>query len=438
MLTLIKNQFTGSKIDDKADGLEASIVEALLAAKKPLIVTGISLYNEAIIESAANIAYALKDQGKDAGIFLVVPEANSIGMTILADQFLEDAFENTCTDIHETAILIENDLYQRMDKASTDKFFKGFKNTIVLDYLDNATVQNATYVLPAGTFAEADGTIINNEGRAQRFYQVHIPKNDVRSSWKWLQEILSDNNPLQKKNLDEIIDNLIEVYPELQAIKLIAPSVDFREGTQKIPREPQGYSGRTAMNAHVDVSELMPAIDMDAPLSFTMEGYAGLPLAALTPFYWSPGWNSVQALNKYQVEVGGPLKGGNPGKKVFEPLENSNVEYFNTMPTTFSPKEGEWLVLPLYHIFGSDELSALSPGMAERVPQPYIAINNKDAMQAGITEGILLEVFFNGQVHRLPAKLNGGLPEGIAGLPKGLEQTAGVHYPFWTTLNKVK
>jgi len=430
----LDNQLT--EINDPDTGtLAAEIAGALLNAKKPLIVAGTSLYNEAVIQAAANLAYALKDRGKDAGLLYVVPEANSIGLALLTDQFLEDAFQKSTSQEDETVIILENDLYQRMDKTGTDIFLKKYKNVVAVDYLDNAITRNANYVLPAGTFAEADGTIINNEGRAQRFYQVHIPDNEVRSSWKWLLEI---NDAVTAKNFDAVIDSLVEAFPGLALVKSIAPGNDFREKTQKIPREPQGYSGRTAMHANVNVSEPKPPVDSDSALSYTMEGYAGIPPPALTPFYWSPGWNSVQAINKYQIEVGGPLHGGNPGKRLFELQENSNAGYFKNIPASFSPKDGEWLVLPLHHIFGSEELSAQSPAVAERVPQPYIALNDDYALTAGIAEGHIMEVIFNGNKHWLPAKLHIGLPAGTIGLPKGLIETEGLHFPFWTTLNSAE
>jgi NADH-quinone oxidoreductase subunit G len=427
----INKQLGAVKLDAKTEALAESIAAALLAAKKPLIVAGISLYNETIIQAAANLAYALKDHSKDAGLVYIVPEANSIGLATLTDQFLDTALDKVKQGEIDTAVILENDLYQRTDKEGMDVFFKQLKNTIVLDSLENATTQNATYILPAGTFAEADGTIINNEGRAQRFYQVHVPENDSKSSWKWLQEIQSNNSALQKKNWDEIIDSLVEAFPDLQPIKFIAPDANFRLGTQKIPRQPQGYSGRTSMHADKNISEQKPPEDADSALSFTMEGYTGVPPAALIPFYWSPGWNSAQAVNKYQTEVGGPLKGGNPGKRLFEPSENNTSDYFKTIPEAFSPKEGEWMVLPLYHIFGSDELSALSPAVAERIPKPYIGLNTEDALKADITEGDMLEVLLNGIAHSLPVKLQLGLPAGIAGLPK-----AGIRYPFSTTITK--
>ena len=68
------------------------------------------------------------------------------------------------------------------------------------------------------------------------------------------------------------------------------------------------------MLADVSVHEPKPPADPDTPLAFSMEGYQDQPPAPLISRYWSPGWNSVQALNKFQQEVGGPLKGGDPGK----------------------------------------------------------------------------------------------------------------------------
>ncbi len=422
--------------DEGEETLSQNIAKAMLAAKKPLIVAGISLFNQSIIESAANVASALKEQGKDVGLVYIVPEVNSVGLTMIADQFLDDAFEKATQAENDTLIILENDLYQRMDKNSTDAFFENYKNNITLDYLDNKTTQQATYILPATTFAEGNGTVINNEGRAQRFYQVYSPDNDVKSSWKWLQAMIP-NTTSSCQSFDEVIKDLVDAFPELKGIQEIAPSEHFREGTQKIPREPHRYSGRTAMHADTEVSEHQPPSDTDSALSFTMEGYAGIPPAALTPFYWSPGWNSVQAINKYQIEVGGALHGGNPGKRLFEQKENNKADYFENIPSQFSPKEGSWFLLPFYHILGSDELSAQSPAIKERVPAPYVALNDNDASKAGIEEGDIIDVLVKEVNQKLTVKLNTGLPEGTIGLPKGLTATAGIQFPFWTTFKKL-
>jgi NADH-quinone oxidoreductase subunit G len=460
----INNQFPAMESDEPTAALSDSIAAAMLAAKRPLIVAGTSLFNEAILDAAATLACALQDLGKDAGLIYIVPEANSIGLSLMSNQFLDDAFEKAGHDgviddagpdddevtapDDETVIILENDLYERTYKNSVDTFFTRFKHIIVLDYLDNGTTRKATYILAAGTFAETDGTIINNEGRAQRFYQVHVPDNEVRGSWKWLRDISGDDAAFTSVHFDGIMDHLAKAFPDLQAITSIAPAANFRSGTQKIPREPHRYSGRTAMHADVDVSERKPPEDPDSALSFTMEGYAGLPPSAIIPFYWSPGWNSVQAINKYQIEVGGPLHDGNPGKRLFESSEDSKAGFGQAqaakmpltfpIPLPFSPVEGESLVLPLYHLFGSEALSAKGPAIRERIPLPYIALNMEDAARAGIQEGQFVEVSFNDKKHRLPVRLNTGLVPGTAGLPKGLEETAGCRFPFWLKVNSAK
>jgi NADH-quinone oxidoreductase subunit G len=448
----INHNFQPVDLDEPTKTLSQSIATALLAAKKPLIVAGTSLFNEAIIDAAASLACALKDMGKEAGLVFTVPEVNSIGLSLIAHQFLDDAFdraaalkgsaagpddeEPAAAPDDDTAIILENDLYERTFKSRADTFFNRYRNVVVLDYLENATTRRATWLLPAGTFAETDGTVVNNEGRAQRFYAVHVPDNEVRGSWKWLLEMADGQQAAKTTRFDDITERLVKAFPALQAIQSLAPPATFREGTQKIPREPHRYSGRTAIHAGVDVSEPMPPQDPDSALSFTMEGYEGVPPPGLTPFYWSPGWNSVQAINKYQIEVGGPLHGGNPGKRLFESGDAVSVPV-PVIPPRFSPLPGKCLVLPLYHIFGSDELSALSPGIQERVPQPYIALNASDAEKAGLAEGSPQDILLNGITHRFPVTLRAGLPVGMAGLPKGLKATAGIAFPFWITLNGV-
>src|SRR5262249_33883410 len=136
---------------------------------------------------------------------------------------------------------------------------------------------------------------------------------------------------------------------------------------------------------------------------------------------WSPGWNSVQALNKFQSEVGGPLRGGDPGQRLIEPAQAAKATYFNEAPDAFRPRDGEWLVTPLYHIFGSEELSALSPAVTERSPQPYLALNPDDAGARRISEGEEVELVLEGAVYRLRAIFHSTLPRGVAGLPVGLQ-----------------
>lgn len=416
-----------------ASPLVVEIAKALLAAKKPLIIAGTSLYSEVLIQSAATLAYTLKKQGKDPGLVYIAPEVNSIGLSLLTDQFLEDAIDKS--NKADATIILENDLYQRKDKSSIDAFLKHQKNIISFHYLENATTHQSKYVLPVGTFAEADGTVVNNEGRAQRFYRAHQPDNDIQSSWEWIQEIMMDK--WGPASFDDIVNDMIQEFPELKPVQDVAPLEGFREGTQKIPREPHRYSGRTAMHADMNVSEPKPPEDPNSALSFTMEGFTGVPPPSITPFYWTPGWNSVQALNKYQVEVGGPLQGGNPGKRLFEPKETSDLSFSDHRPSEFFPKQDVYCGLPLYHIFGSEELSAQSPAVMERIPQAYIALNDDDAIKNNLQEGDLIEVTIKDEKRQFPLKFHKEIPIGILGLPKGLTETAGIDFPFETIIKRM-
>lgn len=438
-------QLPAIELDEDVQSLAKQIADDLMSSKKPLIVSGTSLYSEVILQSAADIAYALRDNGRDVGLVYVVPEVNSIGLELLSDQHIEEAFQEIEQDKVHTSILLENDLYHRFDKASVDNLFQK-SQSLSLAYLENETTRNSTYVLPAATFAEADGTVINNEGRAQRFYQIYKPLNNVGSSWKWLNAL----NGKYEKLLDEVVGDLIAEFPELKAVKNVAPDAEFRKGTQKIPRQPHRYSGRTSMHANVNVSEPQAPKDPESPLSFTMEGFEGKPPSAIIPFVWSPGWNSAQAINKFQAEINGPLRDGDPGIRLFDGSElpgsiqmeqtdnNTTHEYFMNPPSAFMPRDNEWVVLPLYHIFGSEELSAQGAAIASRMPKPYVAMNLDDAARLGVSDGTLIILKIQDKELELPVNITLSIPLGVIGLPFGLEATKGIEFPFLTSIKRIQ
>ena len=119
------------------------------------------------------------------------------------------------------------------------------------------------------------------------------------------------------------------------------------------------------MLANISVHEPKPPQDPDSALSFSMEGYEGRPPAPLISRYWSPGWNSVQALNKFQQEVAGPLRGGDPGKRLIEPASDGKPTCFSDIPEALE-KDYSASAFPQYTIFGSEELSSYAPGIVER------------------------------------------------------------------------
>ncbi len=419
--------------------LAQGIADDLRKARRPLVVSGTGCGSVAMLQAAANVAHALCADDYTAELILVAPEANSVGLGLIGGGDLDDALVALQAGVTDTVVILENDLYRRAEPELVEGLFAAAKYVMAVDHLENDTVARADAVFPAGTFAETDGTWVNNEGRAQRSYQVFVPDGEIRASWRWLRDLMIGSGRLDSGAwpvFDDVVRALAQAIPALAPIKEAAPPATLRLVGQKIPRETPRVTGRTSKHANIDVSEPKPPDDPDTPLSFSMEGYEGQPPAPLVNRYWSPGWNSVQALNKFQDEVGGPLRDGVPGFRLFEPDGRASTEYFAEIPQAFVPRDGGSLLLPLYHIFGSEELSVLTPGITERAPQPYLGLSPEQAAALAVGEGDEVTVSANGTEHRLPVVIMPHLPAGTAGIPVGLPDLHDLRLPVWGTIKK--
>lgn len=414
--------------------LTQRIVAALARANKPLIVSGAGCRSEAIIRAAANISRALCHVGRAASLCFTAPEANSVGMAMLADADLDSAFEKATHHGVDIAIILENDLYRRAPSEGVSAFFKSVRHSVAIDSLVNKTTEQAEIVLPAGTFAESDGTFVNNEGRVQRFFAVWPAEDGVQESWRWLAQMKPESSWRQ---LDDVITAMSQSIPALSSSVNAAPPSPFRMAGAKVPREPHRFSGRTSILANISVSEPKPPQDPDTPLSFTMEGSSEQPPSALIPFFWTPGWNSIQAVNKFQTEIAAALEGGDPGVRLIEP-SGEKGEYFGGAPAEFHRRPGEWYVIPIHHIYGSEELSNFAPAVGELAPKPYLALNQADARELNVNPGDFVEVRMGGSSSRLAAEILPDLPAGLAGIPVGLAEAPVVNLPAWAKIAKGK
>ena len=413
----------------EAGGLAREIASALGNAKRPLVVSGTSSGSEAVLEAAANVAWALAAKGLPARISLTVPECNSLGLGLLGDRALDAALEAMGTGLVETLIILENDLYRRAGAAVVDALLGSPRHVVVVDHLRTETVSRAEVVFPAATFAEASGTLVNNEGRAQRFYQVFVPEGEVQASWRWLREMMvaaGRLGPASWQRLDEVRLAMGEAVPLLRpAAAPVAPSL----GETKIPRQSHRYSGRTAIDARLTIHEPQPPADPDSPFAFSMEGYQDELPGALAPRFWAPGWNSIQALNKFQGEVGGPLRGGDPGSRLIEPVPADGVSYFQRLVPSPAAEDDGLVVIPMHHIFGSEELSMMAAAVAERAPRPYLALHPDDAGRLAVADGDEVDLALGTATLSLPVRLIPGLVRGVAGLPVGLPGLPGLDLP---------
>ncbi|KIH82796.1 NADH-quinone oxidoreductase subunit NuoG [Pseudomonas batumici] len=414
-------------LDAEALELAQRIANALLAAKRPLIIAGTSLGSKALIEAAANIAKALKLREKNGSISLIVPEANSLGLAMFGGESVDAALQAVIDGKADAIVVLENDLYTRTDKAKVDAALNAAKVLIVADHQKTATSDRAQLVLPAASFAEGDGTLVSQEGRAQRFFQVFDPKYLdasilVHEGWRWLHALRATllNQPIDWTQLDHVTAACASSTPQLARIVDAAPSAAFRIKGMKLAREPLRYSGRTAMRANISVHEPRTSQDVDTAFAFSMEGYSGsAEPRQQVPFAWSPGWNSPQAWNKFQDEVGGHIRAGDPGTRLIE-SQGDSLNWFASVPRAFNPAQGTWQAVPFFHLFGSEENSSRAAPVQERIPAAYVSLAKSEADRLGVNDGALLSLNVAGTTLRLPLRINDELGAGLVALPAGL------------------
>ena len=333
--------------------LAEKIANSLKKAKNPLIISGISCNDQQMIHAALNISATLRSTGSNVMLSMVLPECNSMGLSLMPGKSFEELFSSEKKT--DKLIIVENDLYRRAAKESVNKLFKNTRQIIVLDHLPNSTAQNADILLPAATFAESEGTLVNNEGRAQRYYKAIVNKDQVKESWRWIDELNTGmlNSNIQWNRVDDIVESLANELPVFSKLRNYEPDADFRMLNTKIPRQTIRYSGRTAMTANINVSEPRPPQDPDSPLAFSMEGQNENPPSSLVPFYWSPGWNSVQALYKITLdEPDESLKGGDPGIRLFESERRTARKfYFKQAEESTEKSADEVIIIPVLSDF---------------------------------------------------------------------------------------
>lgn len=400
---------------EKAREFASTVAQFLSHTKKPVIIAGSGLQTPALIEAAANIAWALVANNIDARLYYALPEANSLGLSMLGDQSLDDAVTRIDSERLDAVIVLESDISKRLSEQKFDQVFERVPRVIAIDYLRHKTTERAI-ALPALPFSEITGTLINNEGRAQRFYSVFVPRHEIHETWRTIGSLFGKS----WHNVDALSDDLCAEVPALTIWKDHVAKASFRMLEQKIPRQTQEWSGRTANTANISVNEPAPPKDPNSPLCHSMEGFSGHPPAELTPFFWAPGWNSVQALNKYLSDVDGDYKNDHVGCRLFEGKVSENPRFFAPTPIA-EAKAGELRIIPRHYIFGSEERASFSEALALRIPKGAISIGEEDAHRHKLTHGSVVNVHIAEKTIILEVTIDRTLMPGFVLMPVGIK-----------------
>ncbi|QCI15850.1 NADH-quinone oxidoreductase subunit NuoG [Buchnera aphidicola] len=404
------------------------IANRLVQSKKSLIISGSHSFSSSIIKASINIAKSIKIKVSNhhVGMAFLTASCNSLGVGLLGGMSIECALEQFKKEKADAIIFMEYDLYRFASQYDCNFIFKNKDKVITIDHQYTKTYKNSGLTLPSTNFFESSGTIINFEGRAQRFFQVYDPNfyhnnNCLIASWKWFHFIKYKihNKKISWLNLDDVISAYTKKYSFLEPIKKQEVNSNFRIHGQKIARSPIRSSGRTCLRADIDIHEPNQPKDIDSMFAFSMEGY-NQPNKNLShvPFAWFPGWNSPQSWNKFQKEIGRELISGDSGIHIFK--NNKNIEdfYFECIFKNYTI-EANWYIIPYYHLFGNEELTQYSSIIQENIPLEYALISLSDAIKLGLKKDSIVEFNCLNQDYQLGVRFSRYLNQKQIALPIG-------------------
>jgi NADH-quinone oxidoreductase subunit G len=371
------------------------LLEILKTAKRPLIITGWSANNAALLAAATNIRKALKSVNiknentqDDAMLCIVPPDANTLGLGLLTQgSYLSiDSLqtENNGLD-YRTAKKSNLLVLDHCSPAFTKRLneWRQYSDNVVL--LGQLSAAGADEVnLPVSSFSECSGSELNYQGLIQSHLPATKPSGQCLPGWQWLVNIakLQQHKLGEVDNLGQLRDRLSQDYPQLY--------VHFNQHHQtQLALQTPRVSGRTAMLANQTMHEPKPFGETGAPYKQSMEGTQvgqkdEFPLA----YSWSPGWNSNQSNHKFRDEYRGDGLAQQKGVRCIGTKKTD--QWFKWQAAWSINAKAQWQILPLLKVFGSDSLSLHALPIAQLKVQAQIVARPVDAAKLGFIAGQLI------------------------------------------------
>jgi len=312
----------------------ALIAKALVVAKAPLLVTGLSLKSAPLLKAVDNLMACLSQQshGNAPELTVVAPQCNSVGnLHFFSEQMLSveqilkrlttnESLAQLTGEEHRTSLLVlEQDLAQ-YDEETINSLTQHCRRMIVLSSRGSRLTEVADIVLPVADSSEGEGHYVNYQGRLQAFYPAYLPNKPVLPSWQYLQllaKCLFKRNEIEFTSMRQLHQYFAK-HGEPWALQILTCETG-KSLPQQIARQTHRASGRTATMANQSVHEQQTFNDAQANLDgmyrYSMEGksynspsYTSTDAPSLAmPFSWSPAWNSNQSILKHQSQVNGEL-----------------------------------------------------------------------------------------------------------------------------------
>ncbi len=135
--------------------------------------------------------------------------SKTVGLTV--SEMLDGAYNG---DIKLLYIMGENPMVSDPDISHVKKSLGKLDLLVVQDIFLTETAELADVVLPAGAFAEKDGTFTNTERRIQRVRRAINPPGKAKADWEILMDIMNRLGYSKKyMNTSDIMDEIASLTP---------------------------------------------------------------------------------------------------------------------------------------------------------------------------------------------------------------------------------
>ena len=404
--------------DESVSNEAKSIVDDLLSAQRPLVLTGVQSRDIHLVSLSIQIANTLKQLNPNTGFYAATQAANDLHLGLLLNdesnkgpndgasdgsrvQGLDSLLERLNTESVETLIILETDLYRYLDNTQLDNALNKVKQIIVIDQLLTKTASMADLILPATSFSESYGCSLSSEGRLQFSFATMSPIKDRLAPWRWLSTLIA------LPSYGELVRWISAKLSPLKKMESFAELTRFNELSPfRIARQTVRDSSRTAIHAVDDVKESQPIIDLMAPINNSMEGVAGFrqtlvqPISVLPANRWSPKWNSDQGESRGQISHDQATDSlwsiWNKGIKIFPTSSSMKITApcYPSAQSLASEHDNDKIRLgATANLYADFELAQYSTALASLAPEKRASIHPETAKKWQLAEGDTISLY---------------------------------------------
>jgi NADH-quinone oxidoreductase subunit G len=340
-------------------------VTALKESQFPVIVCGTAVVPPSVVISCAEAAEQLRRTKGKAGLFTVLPEANS-SLAALLSSANGKTFAEVVSGIEDgkirALVTAETDLSRApIDPARLGRALDRLEFLVVLDHVATQPVRRAHAFIPTANHFEAASTFVNQEGRVQLAKPVY-----------------AGGNPLHQES-----------------------------GGSHPPRV---YGSATPG------SDPKPAAWILAELAGAMGNAAGAGLSIQTIPPSRGDQEGVAPIDPDFLEAatGGVIRGGrllaSTGRAAWPDFDRL-IEDDAPAPGCLLPRFVDWT-------FGTEELSGYSAVLQQAEKEPCLVLHSDDAESAGLSDGDRVRLTLPNGAVELTLRTHTSMARGVVILPR--------------------